>query len=115
MEDLHFDSDADVIAISGQIMQYDRVVDLSRKFRALGKKTVLGGYLPSMLPDRVEGLFDAIVIGEGDEVWPRILDDIEHNRLKSRYRSTKLPDITNLPVPRYDLIKKDRIVVYPVQ
>jgi hypothetical protein len=29
---------------------------------------VLGGYLPSMLPDRVEGLFDAIVIGEGDEV-----------------------------------------------
>jgi radical SAM superfamily enzyme YgiQ (UPF0313 family) len=115
LEDIDFNTDADVIALSGQIMQYDRVVDLSRKFRALGKKTVLGGYLPSMLPDRVEGLFDAIVIGEGDEVWPRILDDIEHNRLQSRYRSSPLPDISNLPTPRYDLIKKDRIVVYPVQ
>ncbi|HYY57847.1 MAG TPA: hypothetical protein VE842_10985, partial [Pyrinomonadaceae bacterium] len=66
VEDIDFDSAADVVAISGQIMQFDRCVDISREFRARGKKTVLGGYLPSMLPDRVEGLFDAVVVGEGD-------------------------------------------------
>ena len=115
LEDIDFESDADVVALSGQIMQLQRCVDISKKFRAAGKKVVLGGYLPSMLPDRVEGLFDAIVVGEGDEVWPQILDDIEQGKLKNRYRSTHPPDINNLPVPRYDLIKKDRIVVYPVQ
>jgi len=115
LEDIDFESDADVVALSGQIMQLQRCIDISKKFRAAGKKVVLGGYLPSMLPDRVEGLFDAIVVGEGDEVWPQILDDIEHGKLKPRYRSARPPDIDNLPVPRYDLIKKDRVVVYPVQ
>ena len=115
LEDIDLESDADVIALSGQIMQYDRCIDLSKQFRARGKKVVLGGYLPSMLPDRVEEFFDAIVIGEGDEIWPQVLHDIELGQLKPRYRSTKPPDLGHLPVPRYDLIKKDRVVVYPVQ
>jgi radical SAM superfamily enzyme YgiQ (UPF0313 family) len=111
LEDVDFESDADVVALSGQIMQLQRCVDISKRFRAAGKKVVLGGYLPSMLPDRVEGIFDAIVVGEGDEVWPQLLDDIEQGKLKSRYRASQPPDINNLPVPRYDLIKKDRVVV----
>jgi radical SAM superfamily enzyme YgiQ (UPF0313 family) len=115
LDDVDFDSDADVVALSGQIMQFDRCKDIAAAFRARGKKTVLGGYLPSMLPDRVEGLFDAIVVGEGEEVWPQILEDIEHCRLQRRYQSARPVDISNLPVPRYDLIKKDRLVVYPVQ
>jgi len=115
LEDINLDSDADVVAFSGQIMQFDRCCDLSREFRARGKKTVLGGYLPSMLPDRVEGLFDAIVIGEGDELWPKLLEDIEQNRLQPRYQAMQPVDLTKLPVPRYDLIRKDRVVVYPVQ
>jgi radical SAM superfamily enzyme YgiQ (UPF0313 family) len=115
LEDIDFDSNADVIALSGQIMQFDRCKDISAKFRARGKKTVLGGYLPSMLPDRVEGLFDAVVIGEGDDVWPRLLEDMERGQLKSRYRADRPADLSRLPVPRYDLIKKDRVIVYPVQ
>lgn len=97
-------------------MQFDRAVELSREFRKRGKKTVLGGYLPSMLPDRVEGLFDAIVVGEGDELWPELVADAEHGRLKPRYAATRPVDLTKLPVPRYDLIDSfGRIVVYPVQ
>ena len=115
LEDVDFDTDADVVAMSAQIMQFDRARDLSTEFRKRGKKTILGGYLPSMLPDRVEGLFDAIVVGEGDEVWPELLSDIERNRLRSVYRPVKPVDLSNLPVPRYDLILKDRIVVHPVQ
>lgn len=115
LEDVDLDSDADVVAISGQIMQIDRCKDLSAAFRARGKKTVLGGYLPSMLPERVEDFFDAIVVGEGDEVWPQILEDIEQGCLKKRYQPTQPVDLSKLPIPRYDLIKKDRVVVYPVQ
>lgn len=115
LEEIDFNTGADLVAISGQIMQFDRCCDIAAEFRARGKMTVLGGYLPSMLPDRVEGLFDAIVIGEGDEVWPQLLNDAEKGQLKRRYRALKPPDLHNLPVPRYDLIKKDRVVVYPVQ
>src|SRR6476661_8056662 len=85
LEDIDFGSDADVVALSGQIMQLQRCVDISRRFRAAGKKVVLGGYLPSMLPDRVEGFFDAIVVGEGDELWPQLVEDARHRRLRRRY------------------------------
>lgn len=115
LEDVDLDSDADLVAFSAQIMQFDRVRDLSAHFRARGKKTVLGGFLPSMLPERVEGLFDAVVVGEGEEVWPRVVADAESGRLRSCYRPDRPVDLGALPVPRYDLIKRDRIVVYPVQ
>ena len=114
--DVDFDTDADLIGISAQIMQFDRAVDLSREFRRRGKKTVLGGYLPSLMPDRVQGLFDAIVIGEGDEVWPELIGDAARGQLKPRYKPSRPVDLTKLPVPRYDLIdSRGRIVVYPVQ
>jgi radical SAM superfamily enzyme YgiQ (UPF0313 family) len=114
--DVDLDTDADLIGISAQVMQFDRAVDLSRAFRARGKRTVLGGYLPSLLPDRVEGLFDAIVVGEGDELWPEVLADAERGTLRPRYTPTRAVDLTKLPVPRYDLIDaRGRMVVYPVQ
>ena len=114
--DVDLDSDAELVGISAQIMQFDRAVDLSRELRKRGKQTVLGGYLPSMLPDRVEGLFDAIVVGEGDELWPQVIADAQHDRLRPRYVPTRPVDLTQLPIPRYDLIDaKRRIVVYPVQ
>lgn len=109
------ESDADVIAISAQIMQIDRARDLSREYRRRGKKVILGGYLPSMLPDRVRGEFDALVIGEGDETWPVVLDDIERGRLQPVYRPSAPVDLTKLPVPRYDLLSRFRVTAYPVQ
>ena len=114
--DVDLDTDAELIGISAQIMQFDRAVDLSREFRRRGKKTVLGGFLPSMLPDRVTGLFDAIVVGEGDEVWPDVVADAERGRLQPVYKPTRPVDLTKLPVPRYDLIDgRGRFVAYPVQ
>jgi len=114
--DVDLDTDADVIGISAQIMQFDRAVDLSREFRKRGKKTIVGGYLPSMVPDRCQGLFDAIVVGEGDEMWPQAIADAERGALQPRYTATRPVDLTKLPVPRYDLIdSKLRHVIYPVQ
>jgi len=116
LEDIDFEADVDVVALSGQIMQFDRCRDIAARFRQRGVKTVLGGYLPSLLPANVRGLFDAIVVGEGDELWPQILDDMEHDRLQPEYRANRPVDLTRLPVPRYDLINRRRAVtVLPVQ
>jgi radical SAM superfamily enzyme YgiQ (UPF0313 family) len=109
------DSDADVIALSAQIMQIDRAMDLSREYRARGKKVILGGFLPTMLPDRCRGAFDAIVVGEAEEVWPTVLRDIELGRLQPEYRPTRPVDLTALPPPRYDLLPRWRLTLPPIQ
>lgn len=109
------DSDADVIGISAQIMQYERAVYLSQEYRRRGKKVVIGGFLPTMIPERCRGLFDAVVVGEGDELWPQILADIEAGRLQPEYRPSRPVDLANLPVPRYDLLDRWRVTLPPVQ
>lgn len=113
--DVDLDTDAELVAISAQIMQIRRAIDLSRALRARGKKVVLGGYLPTLAPEAVAGEFDAIVQGEGDELWPEVVRDAERGTLRPVYRPERPVDLTRLPVPRYDLIRSFRITVYPVQ
>jgi len=58
---------------------------------------------------------DAICMGEGDDAWPRMLEDIESGNLHRVYKASQLPDLTKLPVPRYDLVRRDRFTTMPVQ
>ena len=114
-QDLDFNSDADVIAISAQVMQIKRAIDIADRFRKLGEKVIIGGFLATMHPELVESHVDAVCIGEGDAIWPEILNDIQAGRLRKYYKSEHPHKLDNLPVPRYDLIYKDRFTSYPVQ
>ena len=114
-ENIPFDTNADVIGISAQVMTLSRATELADKFRENGKIVVMGGFLPSMHPEKVQQHVDALCIGEGDLIWPQILKDIQQNNLKPIYRSEGPVDVKNLPIPRYDLIKRNRMVSYPVQ
>ena len=47
---------------------------------------------------------DAVGIGEGEEILPRMLEDAARGRLKKLYRADKLHNLMNLSFQRYDLI-----------
>ncbi|MEE9448882.1 MAG: hypothetical protein V3V72_02435, partial [Ignavibacteriaceae bacterium] len=49
-QELDFNSDADVIAISAQVMQIKRAIDIADRFRKLRKKVIIGGFLATMHP-----------------------------------------------------------------
>ena len=113
--DVDLQSDADVIAISAQIIALQRTQELAQAFRARGKVVVTGGFLASMHPEAISPYVDALCIGEGDAVWPQMLEDIEAGTLKKIYRGERAMALDRLPVPHYQLIKKDRFVSYPIQ
>jgi radical SAM superfamily enzyme YgiQ (UPF0313 family) len=56
----------------------------------------MGGFHPSLCPDEVARFAEAVVIGEAEEVWPRVLDDARHGRLEKYYRSGKRPALAGL-------------------
>src|SRR5262245_43155064 len=45
----------------------------------------MGGYHPSFLPDEALGHADAVVIGDGEGVWERVLEDFRAGRLRGQY------------------------------
>jgi radical SAM superfamily enzyme YgiQ (UPF0313 family) len=57
---------------------------------------------------------DAVVVGEAESVWVRLLKDIEAGCLRRRYLGKPL-DLQGLPTPRYDLLPRQYFVPRVVQ
>jgi radical SAM superfamily enzyme YgiQ (UPF0313 family) len=98
------------VALTGMVRHIPRAIDISREFRRRGKKTIIGGVAAYALHDAVQKEFDAHVDGEVDEQWPQILDDFERGRLQPYYKIDRLPELTNMPIPRYELLPMDRYI-----
>lgn len=111
-------TDADVVAISFFTPAATRAFELAAAFRAQGKPVVAGGIFPTVMPEVAEEHFDAVVVGESEAAWPRVLADVVAGRLARRY--TGGAQAGELPQPRMDLyfgVENDafRPDDYPVQ
>ena len=95
-------TDADVVAFSFFTAAASRAFELAAYFRSIGKKTVAGGIFPTAMPDDAMAHFDAVVVGEGEGIWPEVLKDVEHNTLQRRYESRACP-LETLPLPKVSL------------
>jgi radical SAM superfamily enzyme YgiQ (UPF0313 family) len=79
------DAECDVVGISFMTSNAPRAYELAGEFRRRGKKVILGGIHPTILPDEAAQYADSVVVGEAEGVWERVLDDCKNDRLKPRY------------------------------
>jgi radical SAM superfamily enzyme YgiQ (UPF0313 family) len=101
-----FDPFPSVVGITVHLTFARRAYDLARWYRARGAKVVLGGLHVTSCPDEAAPHADALAIGEGVQLWPRILRDAEANQLQPRYAgSYSVPFRSQLP-PRRDILPK---------
>ena len=99
----------DAVAISSFSAQIREAYELADRYRALGTKVILGGLHVSALPHEAHGHADAIVIGEGEPVWPAVIDDLRHGNLREIYDARPQPfDFSKSPMPRFELLDIDR-------
>ena len=99
----------DLVAISTLTAQAPEAYALAAGFRALGTRVVLGGLHATVLPDEAAAHADAVVIGEGEAVWPAVLADAARGALRPRYDARALPyDLGESPMPAYHLLAPDR-------
>jgi len=117
VEDVDFKAECDLVAITTFTSQAIRAYDIADKFREAGKKVVMGGIHVSALPDEAKEHADSIIIGEADYLWEGVVEDFSNNRLQPIYKCTKFHDLKSLPVPRYDLVKRNNYMasMMPVQ
>ena len=101
--------DCDVAAIASFSAQIKDAYRLSDRYREAGVRTVLGGLHVTARPDEAVRHADAIVVGEGELSWPRLLDDLRAGRLQPRYAADGREfDMAEAPMPRFDLLDMDR-------
>lgn len=102
---IDYETDADFIALSFMDFCAPHACDVAARFRRRGKIVVAGGRYPSTFPEQVAPHFDAVVVGEAEPVWARVVEDMVAGTLKSEYRSPFAPDLSDIPPPRYDLVE----------
>ena len=100
-----FEKKIDLAGITANTPAAPHAYALAREYRKRGVAVVIGGPHATLLPEEALRHADAVVAGEGELVWPRVLSDFEQGKLAGIYRSCALPDLQNMPAPRWDLIK----------
>ena len=95
--------EADLVALTAMTVQANRAYEIARLYASRGVPAVIGGMHVSMLPDEALRYATAVVVGEAEAAWPRVMRDFEGGRLQGVYRSEVLPDLDGLAVPRRDL------------
>lgn len=105
---------ADIVGITSYTSQVNRGYEIAQLYRARGIKTVMGGIHVSMMPEEALNFCDAVVIGEAESVWPKLLVDFEKGSLKKRYIG-EWTNLQNLPVPRRDILLNDYYIWGSIQ
>ncbi len=108
IEDIDYNWEADLVGISVRTMFAKRAYNISENFRKRGVKTVLGGIHPSMCPEEASQHCDSVVVGEAEEVWGTLLQDVEENCLQKSYTAGKLTDLKNSPLPGRSALSKEQ-------
>jgi radical SAM superfamily enzyme YgiQ (UPF0313 family) len=107
---------AEVVLLTSMGIQRANFLDLVRQAKALGKTVVAGGPQPSVMPEEVMALgCDFLVRGEAELLMPRLLEDLRQGKTGHIYESTEKPDLSNSPIPRFDLLKPDDYLSMAIQ
>lgn len=97
--------ECDLAAISTFTAKAKDAYALCERYRGLGVTTVIGGLHATALPDEAAQHADAVVVGEGEVSWPRVIADLEAGRPRGIYRAERAEfDLADAPMPRFDLL-----------
>jgi len=105
---------ADMVFISGMLVQKESADDVIARCREIGVRVVAGGPLFNSYEAGHPGV-DHLVLNEAEITLPLFLDDLEKGCPKPIYTSGERPDITSVPIPMWDLVDFKHYANMPVQ
>ncbi len=99
---------ADLVGIGAMTRTVQTAYTIADEVRQAGIPVIMGGPHVSAPGSCIDGEpneilreaslhADSIVMGEADEIWPRILEDMNRGGLQSQYRSEIKPTLQNYP------------------
>jgi radical SAM superfamily enzyme YgiQ (UPF0313 family) len=97
---------ADAVFTSTMIVQQQSLVDVAKRCREAGTPVVAGGPHPTSFSDELDHV-DHLVLGEVENSFANFLADWSAGKAERIYDAPAKPDVSDAPVPRYDLLKLD--------
>ncbi len=96
LEDIPYDEPTDLAAINVETYTARRAYQIAAEYKRRNVPVVMGGFHATLVPDEVVKHADAVVIGEAEELWPRVLEDLALGRLQQVYSSENRPSLAGM-------------------
>ena len=100
METIPFDEPSDLVAISVETYTAKRAYQIATEYRKRKVPVVMGGFHASLCPEEVALYAEAVVCGEAEALWPKVIDDARHGRLEKFYKQTGRTSLVGLKPDR---------------
>ena len=104
VENIDFDENVDLVAITVTVDVMNRAVEISKEFQKRGVKVIAGGIHITADPEGAPNSFDAIIIGMAERVWEKVLKDVENNSIKKIYYDMENIRGNEIVSPDYGMI-----------
>ena len=99
-----------VVGITVHLTFAKRAFGLARWYRERGAKVVLGGLHVLSCPEECTPYADALAVGEGTQLWWKILSDVAEGTLQPRYSGSYRKPYRDDPSPRRDLLPRGQFL-----
>jgi radical SAM superfamily enzyme YgiQ (UPF0313 family) len=91
IEPVLYDEPTDLVAITTETYTAKRAYDIARQYRERNIPVVMGGFHVTLATEEVKQYADAVVVGEAETSWPKLLNDFKNGTLQKEYRNEAYP------------------------
>ncbi len=103
-DSIDYDAQYDMVGITTRTMNAFRAYEIADEFKKRGATVVLGGVHVSFNVPEAKQHADCIVIGEAENLWTTLLQDLADGQLKPFYNSRHFPPVREVPALDYNRI-----------
>jgi len=96
----------ELVGITVHLTFARRAFELAHWYRSRASKVILGGLHVLSCPEECAPHADALAVGDGVQLWPRIVADVESRQLRSKYVATYENNYREDPAPRRSILPR---------
>ena len=85
LEKIPYDEPTDLVAITVETFTARRSYEISEEYRKRGVKVIMGGMHVKLIPEEVKEYADSIMIGDAEDKWTEMIEDLRNGTLKEEY------------------------------
>lgn len=106
----------DLVILSAMLVQKPDFQALIQKAARLGKTVAVGGPYPTSIPqDALDAGANFLILDEGEMTIPLFLEALSQGQTQGIFRSTEKPDVSQSPIPRFDLLHRESYFMMAMQ
>lgn len=108
LEQIPYDEPTDLVAITVETFTARRSYEISEEYRKRGVKVIMGGMHVKLLPDEVKQYCDSIMIGDAEDKWEEMINDVKEGNLKQVYECNPVCIPQKGVITRRDIFKNKK-------